>query len=269
MVYTPRFNVKYDFNPNSILRLAAGKGFRVANPIAENVASLISNRDFVLPNNLEPEKAWNLGGSFTQYFEVGNRKGAFITDYYYTTFQNQVVPDMYTNPNQVQFSNLVGRSFSKSFQAELQYELTEMLDVKAAYKYFDVKTSYNGQLLQRPFIPNHRAFVNLGFATPFDKWRADLTAQWFGKRLVPLMEHQHEGEIRTRSVSPYAAFNGQITRAFKRWEVYVGGENLLGYTQKNPILGADQPFSQHFDVSMIYAPIIGRVIYAGLRITIK
>ncbi len=271
-VYTPRFNVKYDFNPNSILRLAAGKGFRVANPIAENVASLISNRAFYFQNNLQPEKAWNLGGSFTQYFEVGERKGAFITDYYYTTFQNQVVPDMYSSPYQITFTNLNGRSFSKSFQAEVQYELTSMLDMKAAYKYFDVRTTYNGELLQRPFIPNHRAFLNLGFATPFDKWRADLTAQWFGTRLVPSMEHdmnQHESAIMTRTVHPYAVFNGQITRAFKRWEVYLGGENLLDHKQKNPIIAADRPFSQEFDASMVWAPVIGRVIYAGLRFTLK
>jgi outer membrane receptor for ferrienterochelin and colicins len=275
-VYTPRFNVKYDFNPNTILRLAAGKGFRVANPIAENVASLISNREFVLEDNLAPEKAWNLGGSFTQYFEVGARKGAFITDYYYTSFQNQVVPDMYSSPYQVVFSNLDGRSFSKSFQAELQYELTEMLDVKAAYKYFDVRTTYQDQLLQRPFIPNHRAFLNLGFATPFDKWRADLTTQWFGPRPVPDMEagHLHGGpilndNIQTRTVSPYAVFNGQITRAFKKWEVYLGGENLLNYKQKNPIIAADRPFSQDFDASMVWAPITGRLIYTGMRFTIK
>ncbi len=271
-VYTPRFNVKYDLNPNSILRLAAGKGFRVANPIAENVASLISNRAFYFQNDLQPEKAWNLGGSFTQYFEVGERKGAFITDYYYTTFQNQIVPDMYSSPYQVAFTNLNGRSFSKSFQAELQYELTSMLDIKAAYKYFDVRTTYNDQLLRRPFIPNHRAFLNLGFATPFDKWRADLTAQWFGKREVPSMEHdmnQHESSIMTRTVHPYAVFNGQITRAFKRWEVYLGGENLLDYKQKDPIIAADQPFSQNFDASMVWAPVIGRVIYAGMRFTIK
>ncbi len=268
-VYTPRFNVKYDFTPNTILRLAAGKGFRVANPIAENVGSLVSNREFMIPDNLRPEKAWNVGGSFTQYFTLGERTGAFITDYYYTTFQNQVVPDMYSSPNLVIFTNLNGRSFSKSFQAEVQYELTSMLDVKAAYKYFDVRTSYNGQLLQRPFIPNHRAFLNLGFATPFDKWRADLTAQWFGERTAPVMEHYHESPIKTRTVSPYAVFNAQVTRAFKLWEVYLGGENLLGYKQKNPIIAADRPFSQDFDASMIWAPITGRIIYAGLRFTIK
>ncbi len=269
LVYTPRFNVKYDFNPNSILRLAAGKGFRVANPIAENVASLVSNRVLEIDSGLNPEEAWNLGGSFTQYFEVGERKGAFITDYYYTTFQNQVVPDMYSNPGLVSFSNLNGKSFSKSFQAELQYELTSMLDVKAAYKYFDVRTTYDGQLLQRPFIPNHRAFLNLGFATPFNKWRVDFTTQWYGPRQVPILENQPDGNIRTRAVSPYAMFNGQVTRAFKRWEVYVGGENLLGYTQKNPIIAADKPFSQAFDASMVWAPLMGRVIYGGLRFTIK
>jgi len=97
-VFTPRLNVKYDFTPNSIFRLAAGQGFRVANPIAENTGSLVSSREFIFSQKLEPEKAWNVGGSFTQYFTLANRKGTFVTDYYYTGFQNQVVADMYSNP---------------------------------------------------------------------------------------------------------------------------------------------------------------------------
>jgi outer membrane receptor protein involved in Fe transport len=267
-VFTPRLNVKYDLTPNTIFRVATGKGFRVANPISENTAALVSSRAFTFREELEPEKAWNLGGSFTQYFELGGRPGSFITDYYYTTFQNQVVADLYSSANQVAFYNLQGRSFSRSFQAELQYEVLKGFDVKTAYKYFDVQTTYDGKLQQRPMIPQHRFFVNLGFATPFDKWRADLTTQFFGLMPLAYMEG-HAGAARAQNSDRFYTLNGQVSRAFKRWEVYLGGENLLNYRQPNPILGASDPFGSDFDASMVWGPITGRVIYAGLRFKIE
>lgn len=269
-VFTPRFNLKYDFTPNTIIRVATGKGFRVANPIAENTAALVSSRKFVVEEDLDPEEAWNIGGSFTHYFELGGRPGSFITDFYHTSFQNQVVADMYSEPGRVLFYNLDGRSFSNSFQAELQYEVLRGLDVKAAYKYFDVQTSYKGKLMDKPMIPEHRFFVNMGFATPFDKWRADLTTQFYG--LMPLApvnaDHAAPAELHPSNSDRFATVNTQVTRAFKRWEVYLGAENLFNYQQPNPILGADEPFGFNFDGSMVWGPITGRVVYAGLRFTI-
>jgi outer membrane receptor for ferrienterochelin and colicins len=82
---------------------------------------------------------------------------------------------MYSVPNTVIFSNLQGRSFSNSFQAEIQYELIKGLDLKAAYKFFDVRSTYNGVLEARPMNPQNRFFVNAGYATAFDKWRFDAT----------------------------------------------------------------------------------------------
>ncbi|AKD05905.1 hypothetical protein PKOR_22105 [Pontibacter korlensis] len=265
-VFTPRLNVKYDFSPKTIVRVATGRGFRVANPIAENTAALVSSRKFTVLEELQPEEAWNIGGSFTHYFEHAGRLGAFVTDFYHTSFTNQVVADMYSNPGQVLFYNLDGRSYSNSFQAELQYELVKGLDAKAAYKYYDVKTSYQGELLQKPMIPKHRFFVNLGFATPFDKWRADLTTQYFG--LMPLAPVSQQTEQQMHTSKRFATVNTQVTRAFKRWEVYLGAENLLNYRQTDPIIGASEPFGSNFDASMVWGPITGRVVYAGLRFRI-
>ncbi|MBC5775016.1 carboxypeptidase-like regulatory domain-containing protein [Pontibacter sp. KCTC 32443] len=267
-VFSPRLNVKFDATRNTIFRIAAGKGFRVANPIAENTASLVSSRAFVFENNLKPEEAWNIGGSFTQYFELAGRPGAFITDYYYTNFTNQVVADMYTTHGQVRFSNLDGKSFAKSFQAELQYEVLKGFDVKAAYKYYDVKATYNGELRQKPMVPEHRFFVNLGFATPFDKWRADLTTQYFGVMPLAYSEKQNGAEM-PRASEQFVVLNGQVSRAFKRWELYTGVENLLNYRQPSPIVGASDPFGPDFDASMVWGPIAGRVVYAGLRFKIN
>jgi hypothetical protein len=274
---TPRVNVKYDVAKNTILRLAGGTGFRTANPIAENTGMLVSSRDFVISSNLRPEQAWNVGGSFTQYFTLAGRPATFVADYYHTEFQNQVVADAYYSPNQLNISNLLpgGRSYSRSFQAEVQAEPLKGLQAKAAYKYLDVQTYYTGQLLPKPLTPRHRVFANLGYATAFDKWRADLTMQALGKSplaMSPGMDGQHGGQLpgEPLQMSPrFALFNTQITRAFKHWDVYLGVENLTNYRQRDPIMGANDPFGPNFDAAMVWGPVYGRVSYLGFRFRLE
>ena len=272
---TPRLNLKYDVAKNTVLRLAAGRGFRVANPIADNAAMLASAREFVIGANLRPEKAWNLGGSATQYFTALGRPATFIVDYYHTDFQNQVVADMYTSGGFIIIDNLVpgGRSFSRSLQAELQVEPLKGLQVKGAYKYLDVRTTYDNILLPKPLTPTHRAFLNLGYASAFDKWRGDFTVQWFGQRPLAHVTSTHahgSGQEYTPEMAPrYAALNAQVTRAFKRLELYVGVENLTNYRQPNPIEGAAAPFGPSFDAAMVWGPVFGRLTYGGLRYRIE
>ena len=66
----------------------------------------------------------------------------------------------------------------------------------------------------------------------------------------------------------YPQLYAQITRRFRGFDIYVGGENLTGFMQMNPIVGADQPFSSNFDAASIWGPLMGAKIYAGFRITI-
>ena len=272
---TPRLNIKYDAAKNTVLRLAAGRGFRVANPIADNAALLASAREFIIDPNLRPERAWNLGGSATQYFTVLGRPATAVLDYYHTAFDNQVVADMYSSARYVLIDNLAadGRSFARSLQAELQIEPLKGLQVKGAYKYLDVRTSYHGVLLPKPLTPAHRAFLNLGYASAFDKWRADFTVQWFGQRpLAPIgSTHAHGAgpEYAPETAPRYALLNTQLTRAFKRLEVYAGVENLTNYRQPNPIAEAANPFGPNFDAAMVWGPVYGRLTYAGLRYRIE
>jgi outer membrane receptor for ferrienterochelin and colicins len=56
-----------------------------------------------------------------------------------------------------------------------------------------------------------------------------------------------------------------VNRFFKTFELYGGAENLFDYTQHNPIIGVNDPTSIYFDATQIYAPMMGRRIYAGLR----
>ncbi|GAB2953999.1 TonB-dependent receptor [Hymenobacter coalescens] len=272
---TPRLNVKVDATKSTVLRLAAGRGYRVANPIAENTGMLVSSRPFNVAGDLQPERAWNVGGSFSQYFTVAGRQATFVADYYHTIFQNQVVADPYSLPSLLLIRNLApgGRSYSRSFQAEVQVEPAKGLQAKAAYKWLDVRTTYGTALLPKPLTPQHRLFANVAYASAYDKWRADLTAQWYGRRpYAPGLMHQPDAGSSPEQVrySPrFATLNAQLTRAFKRFDVYLGVENLTNFRQRNPIDAAAEPFGQHFDAAMNWGPIYGRLTYAGLRFRLE
>lgn len=51
----------------------------------------------------------------------------------------------------------------------------------------------------------------------------------------------------------YEQLSAQITRWFRHWSVYVGGENLTGFTQKTSIYGADNPWGTSFEPTLVWA----------------
>jgi hypothetical protein len=150
-------------------------------------------------------------------------------------------------------------------QLDFAYELFDRFDIKMAYKINDVQSTYLGETKETPLTPKDRALLNLAYATNFDKWIFDVTANYVGESRIP--DHQL---IANKYSESFYLYNAQITKKFRKFDVYVGGENLLGYTQDNPILGTPIPDSNTaFDASLIYAPINGRMIYAGFRFKIK
>ncbi|WP_031530643.1 TonB-dependent receptor [Dyadobacter crusticola] len=271
--WTPRMHLKYNVTDQTILRASAGKGFRVANPLAEYYGNLVSSRQVLFREQIRPEKSWNYGASLTQEFALGGMKGNLIVDYYRTTFDNQLVADM-EDPRYLSFYNLNGRAFANSFQAEANLTPVKRFELKLAYRLFDVKQTVSQAYDQRVLLPRmmvsrDRVLFNAGYALPYDKWKFDFTAQWNGKKRLPYMgdiDHHQLAENLPSTMAPaFYNFNAQITRTFPKWDIYLGGENLANFTQKNPIIGADQPFGQHFDAGMAWGPVVGRMIYAGIR----
>jgi len=244
--------------------------------LAENQGLLASARQFViegedpsLPFGLRPEVAWNAGLNLTQTFRLDYREGTFTLDYYRSEFTNQIVIDLDRSPQQVAFYNLDGRSFSNSVQAQLDYELIKFLDLRLAYRWLDVQTTYDGDLRAKPLVASHRAFMNLAYETRGD-WVFDLTVNWQGSQRLPDTGTNPEA-FQLASASPsFWLVNAQISKALgAHWELYVGGENLLNRRQKQPILSAEQPFSPYFDASMVWGPIFGRNVYLGFRYRLK
>lgn len=265
---TPRLHIKYNPTEKTAIRISGGSGRRTTNPIAENSFLLASNRAFVIANDLKQEKAWNFGASITQEFILGNVPFTVIADAYRTSFDNQVIVDVDTDVHAVSFYNLDGKSYSNNYQIELKSSPVDRLDLTLAYRYSDVKSTINKELKQTPFINRFKGLFNASYATNKNSWQFDFTTQLNGDMRLPDTSANPEA-YQVREKSPvYALINTQITRRFKKWELYAGVENLTNYRQHNPVLSADDPFSKYFDSSLIWGPIQERKLYAGIRITL-
>ena len=266
---TPRVHFRYQFAPKSTIRLAGGNGRRTSNPIAENSFLLASSRSFDIQDDLKQEKAKNFGLSLTQYFNLFGKGFTASADFYRTTFDNQVMVDLDNSVNTVKFYNLDGKSWANNYQVELKFEPIERFDVTTAIRFSDVKADINNAFRKVPYVNRYKGLINLSYATNFNKWQFDFTTQLNGDMRIPSTQ-ENPSEFQRREKSPaYALINAQITKRFRIWELYFGAENLGNYTQKNPIIEAENPFGEHFDASMIWGPIQERKFYLGIRLTIK
>ena len=268
---TPRLHLRYLPQENTIIRLSLGNGRKAANIFAENQTLFGTNRQINILNNggsiygLNPEKAWNYGASIRQIFNFLGSGGDITVDYYITNFTDQVVVD-WESKGQILFYNLEGLSRANSFQLSIDYNLSQATSLRFAYKNYDVKTTYDSGFLQLPLQAQNRFFANFGWESKRNskqaQWRWDLTCHTLGKQRLVSNQRDPAG-----SYSPaYSLWNSQLTRAFSnKFELYVGIENLGDYKQLYPIIGAEDPFGINFDTAQIYAPIFGRMLYAGLR----
>lgn len=277
LFWTPRFHIKWQATDNLSVRASAGKGYRSAFPEVENLALLTSNRQFVLYSGEQkrPEEAYNAGISLVQTFRMPGGNGSVAIDYFYTHFLNQTLIDLDRDAHSIYVYNLNGTfnghgNVSRSHSAQVEITLWPIarFEILLAYRYNDVRYQSQGKWREKDLMSPHKALVNLNYSTRYDKWKFNLTLQVNGPQRLPDMSGNPASTL-PEYAPTYCILNGQITKKFRRWEIYVGAENMLNYKQKNPIVDAANPFGENFDATVVYAPITGIMGYAGVRVILK
>ena len=287
MWLSPRLHARWSVTEHVALKLAAGRGRRVPNPLMEQRGSWASNRVWwaidgttlerlPLPvSGFAPEVADNVGLSMTTKFRLGHRDAGLALDAFYTRFQNRLVVDLDARPGEVGLYNLLGRSEAFSAQAEWDWSFHRRWDLRMAVRYVEANTDRLGTPDRRdPFVPVFRAFSQWSYASKpkasGQQWRADATVQWMGPQRLPNTEGLPLDFQRPGEAPGFFQVNLQGTRQFSKvLDVYLGVENLTNVRQSRPILGQGvedaDAFDRHFDASLVYGPIFGRMMYGGLR----
>lgn len=276
---TPRAVLRYAPTNSTTFRLSSGRGQRTANIFAENLGIFASSREIdfeqLVNNNgtaygLKPEVSWNTGLTFDQDFFLFGRESGLSLELFHNNFTDQVVVD-WEDPTAISFYNLDGKSYSNSLQAEFRFMPAPHFETRMAYRLLDVQTDYNDGRLQKPLTAKHRGFVNMAYNL-HSGWSFDYTLNVVGqKRLPSTVDNPIEYQLADYS-DAYVTMNAQVSKSFgtnKNFTVYLGGENLTNFFQKDPILAFDDPFGNHFDTNLLWGPLTGRMFYTGIRYTIK
>jgi Outer membrane receptor for ferrienterochelin and colicins len=291
-IFTPRVAYKWSIDDNNILRLNAGTGFRVVNIFTEDHAALTGARTVEIPNELKPEKTYNVNLNYLKKIYTDN--GTFLGlegSAFYTYFNNRIIGDFDTDPNKIIYDNLDGYAVSKGLSANVDVAFNNGLKVIVGATYQDVASFEHGikkqQILTEKFSGNWAISYKI---KPFNL-AIDYTGNVYSPMRLPLLS---DLDPRKEFSPVWSIQNIQFTfSGFNRFELYGGIKNLLNWTPNkgNPfiIARANDPFDKHveldkngqvmvtaenpygltFDPSYVYGPNQGIRGFFGIRYTIK
>lgn len=258
---TPRLHIKY--SPSSVItfRASAGKGYRSPHALAENVTLLASGRYIIINSDIKQEEAWNVGASIGMNIPISGKNLELNAEYYYTDFKHQMIMNLdgAKGEHTLFIENLDGKSYSHTLQVDATYPLLSGMSATAAFRLNDVKCTYDGVLCKKPLTSRYKGLLTLSYKTPLELWQFDVTGQLNGG-----------GELYDQSRYPaYFQLQAQITRDFRNFSLYLGGENLTNYKIDNPIINSHHPWNAAFDATQVWGPITGAMAYIGVRFKLE
>jgi len=288
-ILSPRINYKLDLKKLGTFRLGAGNGYRVANVFTEDHAALTGARKLVFEEELKPEKSWNTNLQWRKF--IGLKKGFIQAEaaVFYTYFNNKIIPDYLSNPNEIRYGNLPGHAISQGIQGSIEWMPSGKLRSQLGFTWmhnYSVEPDANGELAKTTQLLTERfsATWSVSYQLPFWHLDLDYTGNLYSPMHLPVL-----GPLDPRAeMSPwYSIQNIQVTQTLPfGFQIYGGIKNLLNFTPvSNSIARAHDPFDKQvsyatdgsilatpenpnalsFDPSYVYTSFQGRRYFIGVR----
>ncbi len=281
---SPRVTLKYMPVDEIVIRANGGRGLRYSTPLVDNIGVFSTGKEFIgAYNDHILEDAWTFGGNITYYLPFGASSNTYLSfDYFHTQFEQQMVVDYEYGVNQIHFYALDGKdSYTDNFQLDFSIDPVERFNITATFRYTNAVQQLKGSEapVEKPMTSRFKGVLNLQYATNLNKWIFDFTASLNGScRVYDFMKDLKDSDgnllYKNGRTPVYPMLYAQVTRRFKGWDVYVGAENLTGFTQKDVILGTKgtdgyvNPRLASFDASCIWGPLMGIKAHVGFRFTL-
>lgn len=268
----PRLTMKYQPIEPLVFRLNGGRGVRFSHPVADHIGILSTGKRITgdLTGRLL-EDAWTFGGNATWYF---NESTYLSLDYFQTRFAEALLTDR-EGATDITLYALDGHSaWSRNLQADLFAEPLDRLTITLTGRYTDARAwQPSGEVREQPLTPRFKAVLNAQYKTRANRWIFDVTASLNGSsRVYDFMKGLRGDDgmpLYPEGRTPmYPLLYAQVTRRFRGFDFYIGGENLTGSMQMQPVVDAGTPFAQTFDAASLWGPPMGAKFYAGIRLTI-
>ena len=269
--FTPRLTLKYAPSENWVFRANGGRGIRFSTPLIDNMGVLSSGKALTGDLTSHPlEQSWTYGANATWYLPFDENQKTYLSlDWFGTTFTDQMLVDYSDRTIDFYMLEKGNKSYTNNFQLDFSSELFRGFTATLTARVTDAHQQLKNQSSDiKPMTSLYKGVLNLQYATNLNKWIFDFTASVNGPCRVWDFMKGLNGRYLDGYTPVYPLLYAQITKRFKGFDIYVGGENLTNYTQPDPIISADEPFSRKFDASCVWGPIMGIKVYAGVRLTI-
>jgi len=258
-IFSPRFNLKVSATDHTTIRFNAGTGFRIVNLFTEEHDILSGSREVVITENLDPEKSYNGTLNINQIVDIGTSVLNMDLDLFYTRFSNRIIPD-YSNPNEIRYSNLDGYSVSRGIALSAAHNFPGPLQYSVGITFQDVFQDTNNGKETLPFAPNFNSNFSVSYGIESIGVSIDYTGRIVGKMDLP----EYPGAKNVSEV--YTEQNVKLSKRLGSGvEIYGSVKNLFNYTQENPLIAPDRPFSDDFATDHVFGPIQERRFLLGIK----
>ena len=263
-IITPRMHLKYSPVESISIRMSAGSGMRVANIFTDNMSAFVNNRTIQIDSILNPEKAWNYGGSITYSTMFMGMPITFDTELYQTRFQNQINTDFDVSPRTLRIVN-DSMAYATSLMMQMQLLPWEGCKMNIAWRFNDIWQMSDHRMQRRIMVSPHRALLTLSQSFLQDKVQCDITGMWNGEGRLPSTMANPDG-YRMQDIYPsFTRLNAQVSWRTPAFDLYLGAENITNTLQNHVVISPDQPKNNLFDASLVWGVLDNQMFYLGMR----
>lgn len=263
----PRLAIKYSPFEFLTLRTSAGTGFKVPYGFSEDLHLCSGSPRVWKGADLEPEKSI----SYNLSTDVNFDRFIFNLNLYRTNLKNAVgLVDASEQASALGYTyewQNVDNAYVQGIELGASVSILSFLGVSADFAINDgqyanvredwVGTEYEDASRYIPRFPLNTGSASINF-DPGD-WDLTLGANYQGPMYI---DYFADGEEPTqiKKTEPHVLFNARLARGlFKnRLNLYAGGKNLTDYVQ---------PEKHSDDAAFMYAPMYGRILYAGVEVS--
>ena len=280
-IFTPRVNYKWSsLNKLHTLRASFGTGYRVANVFTEDHATLTGARELIISSELFPERSINSNLNYVRNLYTRNDALVHIdASVFYTHFDNKIIPDYDTNPNQIIYDNLDGKGVSQGISLNLDM-VKRTLKFRVGATLMDVFTEQDGVLERQELTEQFSGTWSIGYTIETADIEVNYTGNVYSPMELPTMSDGNFVDPRPSQSPWYSIQNIQLTKKLGGgFECFGGVKNLLDWTPWKTLpegvryLGNTlDPFHQNtpegelvFDPAYVYGPNQGIRGFIGLR----
>lgn len=263
----PRLAIKYDISETVILRANIGTGFRAPYGFSEDLHLCSGSPRVWKSSGLKPETAVSYNLSADYYGE----NFRISTNIFRTDLKNKIgFSDADANVAALgydyQWKN-IDDAFVQGIELSALVNLVKIfkIDVDLTYNQGEYKnargdwmgTEYESISKYIPRFPSTTGNLKIEYNP--QTWSFSLSGNYQGNMYIDYYSDDIRFESKIKKTDPFITFNTRASKEWDNFKIYAGVNNIFNYIQDERHLD---------DAAFMYAPVYGRMFYAGIAIEI-